>query len=89
MATPRSWTTSKDPQFAAKERRSWTSTRPAGCAVVVCADELGPVMPRAFPPPPGWSPDGHRVKEWLDYARGPEKTWVYGSLRVRTAPRSP
>lgn len=24
---PRSWTTSKDPQFAAKERRSWTSTR--------------------------------------------------------------
>lgn len=24
---PRSWTTSKDPEFAAKERRSWTSTR--------------------------------------------------------------
>ena len=23
---PRSWTTSKDPEFAAKERRSWTST---------------------------------------------------------------
>lgn len=24
---PRSWTTSKDPEFAAKERRSWTSAR--------------------------------------------------------------
>jgi transposase len=24
---PRSWTTSKDPEFAAKERRSWASTR--------------------------------------------------------------
>jgi transposase len=49
---------------------------------VVCADELGPVIPRTFPPAPGWSPGGHRIKAWLDYSRGPEKTWVYGSLRV-------
>ena len=58
-------------------------THPPTGAVVVCADELGPVVPRAFPPAPGWSPDGHRIKAWLDYSRGPEKTWVYGSLRVR------
>jgi transposase len=49
---------------------------------VICADELGPVIPRSFPPAPGWSADGHRVKAPLDYSRGPEKTWVYGALRV-------
>ncbi|MGW2825951.1 transposase [Streptomyces sp. NPDC001443] len=41
------------------------------------------MIPRAFPPAPGWSPDGHRIKNELDYSRGPEKTWVYGALRVR------
>jgi hypothetical protein len=41
------------------------------------------VIPRAFPPAPGWSPDGHRIKNEIDYSRGPEKTWVYGGLRVR------
>ncbi|MFJ8827771.1 transposase [Streptomyces sp. NPDC102467] len=50
---------------------------------MICADELGPVIPRAFPPAPAWSPDGHRIKAELDYSRGPEKTWVYGGLRVR------
>jgi hypothetical protein len=50
---------------------------------VICADELGPVIPRTFPPAPGWSPGGHRVKAPLEYSRGPEKTWVYGGLRVR------
>ena len=49
---------------------------------VVCADELGPVLPRTFPPAPGWSADGHRVKAPLAYSRGIEKTWVYGGLRV-------
>jgi hypothetical protein len=48
---------------------------------VVCADELGPVIPRSFPPPPGWSTDGHRIKAPLEYGRGREKTWVYGALR--------
>jgi hypothetical protein len=48
---------------------------------VICADELGPVIPRSFPPAPGWTMDGHRVKAPLDYGRGPEKTWVYGALR--------
>jgi hypothetical protein len=50
---------------------------------VVCADELGPVTPRTFPPSPGWSDDGHRIKVPLEYGRGPEKVWVYGALRVR------
>jgi transposase len=42
---------------------------------------LGPVIPRTFPPAPGWSADGHRIKEEVEYGRGPEKTWVYGALR--------
>jgi transposase len=49
---------------------------------VICADELGPVTPRTFPPPPGWTSDGHRVKAPLVYDRSPDKTWVYGGLRV-------
>ena len=57
-------------------------TAPPANTTVICADELGPVVPRTFPPAPGWSPGGHRVKAPLDYARGPEKTWVYGALRV-------
>jgi hypothetical protein len=44
--------------------------------------ELGPVIPRTFPPAPGWSPGGHRIKAPLQYARGPDKTWIYGGLRV-------
>jgi transposase len=48
---------------------------------VICADELGPVIPRTFPPPPGWSTDGHCIKAPLEYGRGREKTWVYGALR--------
>jgi DDE superfamily endonuclease len=58
-------------------------TAPPAGVTVVCADELGPVIPRSFPPAPGWTTDGHRVKAVLDYGRGPEKTWVYGALRVR------
>ena len=41
------------------------------------------MTPRAFPPAPGWSADGHRIKVPLEYGRGPEKVWVYGALRVR------
>jgi len=49
---------------------------------VSCADDLGPVIPRSFPPPPlGWSPDGHRIKAPLEDGRGSEKTWVCGALR--------
>src|SRR5262249_43909995 len=36
-----------------------------------------------FPPAPGWSPDGHRIKAPLEYGRGDEKVWVYGVLRER------
>jgi hypothetical protein len=40
---------------------------------VICADELGPVIPHSFPPAPGWTTGGHRVKAPLDYGRGPEQ----------------
>jgi transposase len=57
-------------------------TKPPPEATVVCVDELGPVSPRTFPPAPGWSPDGHRIKAPLEYGRGPDKVWVFGALRV-------
>ena len=58
-------------------------TDPPEGATTLCLDELGPVVPRTFPPAPGWSPSGHRIKAPLDYGRGQEKVWVYGALRVR------
>lgn len=36
-------------------------THPPDDPTVVCADELGPVIPRTVPPGPAWSPDGHRI----------------------------
>ena len=58
-------------------------TEPPEGSTTICTDELGPVVPRTFDPAPGWSPTGHRIKAPMDYERGPEKTWVYGALRVR------
>jgi hypothetical protein len=40
------------------------------------------VIPRSFPPAPGWTADGHRVKALLDYGRGRSRTWGYGALRL-------
>jgi hypothetical protein len=40
-------------------------------------------VPRTFPPAPGWSANGHRIKAPMDYGRGLEKVGVYGGLRVR------
>jgi transposase len=57
-------------------------THPPPDTTVIAADELGPVMPRTFAPPPGWTPAGHRVKAPLTYSRGPDKTWIYGGLRI-------
>jgi hypothetical protein len=86
----RSWTQSPDPDLAPKRARVIALyTAPPPETTVICADELGPVIPRSFPPAPGWTADGHRVKALLDYGRGPEKTWVYGALRSVTATRSP
>ena len=39
-------------------------------------------MPRTFDPPADWSPDGHRPKAPLTYSRGPDKTWIYGGVRI-------
>ena len=58
-------------------------TAPPEGATILCVDELGPVTPRTFPPAPGWSGDGHRIKAPLIYSRGYDKAWVYGALRVR------
>jgi len=58
-------------------------TNPAPGTTTICTDELGPITPRTYPPAPGWSPDGHRIKAPLEYSRGPEKIWIYGALRVR------
>jgi hypothetical protein len=64
-------------------------TDPPPNSTTICLDELGPVSPRTYPPAPGWSPDGHRIKAPLEYGRGPEKVWVYGALRgYATARRS-
>ena len=41
------------------------------------------MTPRNFPPAPGWSADGRRIKVPLTYDRGPQKVWVYGALRIR------
>jgi transposase len=57
-------------------------THPPPDTTVIAADELGPVMPRTFDPPAGWSSDGHRVKAPLTYSRGPERTWIYGGVRI-------
>jgi len=57
-------------------------TSPPIGTTTICVDELGPVIPRTFPPAPGWSPTGHRLHAPLAYRRGPERVWVYGALRV-------
>ena len=81
----------RDPQLGCQHRSGVRPKRTAVVALytappqgstVICADELGPVIPRTFPPAPGWSGDGHRIKAPLEYSRGDEKTWVYGGLRV-------
>jgi hypothetical protein len=55
-------------------------TTPPEATTVICADELGPVIPRNFPPVPGWSPDGHRIKAPLEYSRGMDKTLAPAAL---------
>ena len=50
-------------------------TAPPAGSTVICADELGPVIPRTFPPAPGWSPGGHRIKAPLE--RSYRRRFVY------------
>ena len=40
------------------------------------------MTPRTFDPPASWTPDGHRVKAPLTYSRGPDKTCIYGGVRI-------
>ena len=78
------------PEPVRKTPTSWEKDadhRPLHPAARRCNGHLcrrvGPVILCTFAPAPDWSPDGHRIKSELDYSREPEKTWVYGALRVR------
>lgn len=71
----RSWITCRDPGGLPKRTRIIGHYKDSPENITaICADELGPVTLLAFPPAPGWSPDGHRIKAEL------EKAWGYGDL---------
>jgi hypothetical protein len=55
-------------------------TDPPPDSTTICLDELGPVSPCTYPPAPGWSPDGHRIKAPLEYRRGQTLDLIGGSL---------
>ena len=55
--------------------------RPGSTAVV--SNYTGPIVPPHLSSSSCWPADEHRIKAPLDYERGPEKTWVYGVLRLR------
>jgi transposase len=62
-----SWGTSTDKDAGPKRRVVVTHyTEPPEGSTTICTDELGPVLPRPFPPAPGWSADGHRIKAPLE-----------------------
>jgi DDE superfamily endonuclease len=82
----RSWTTTPTRSSPQRAQVITCYTDPPPDTTVICADELGPVIPRAFPPAPGWTSDGHRVKAVLDCGRGPEKRPVDGCTVTMTAP---
>lgn len=80
---------STDPDFVPKPAAVLAcDTDPPPETTVVYADELGPVIPRSFPPAPGWTVDGHWVKAELAYGRGPEKTWCSVPCTLVMAMRS-
>jgi transposase len=54
--------------------------RPTGKTRRSCAPTNSPpVIPRSFPPTPGRSPDGHRIKAILDYGRARKNLGVTGA----------
>jgi hypothetical protein len=71
----------------------WNFTRTPAATTVVCVDELGPLIPCAYPPGPGWTADGNRVKEEVAYWREPEKLGstagcAYGTARPSRCART-
>ncbi len=75
--------TRHDTEFAPKEPASWSSTPPtAGRLPSWAPTSSAPSFPHTFTPRPAGAPDDHRIKAPLEYSRGPEKTWVYGGLRI-------
>jgi transposase len=79
--TVRSWSTSGDADFAPKSGDHRPLHHPAAADHRDLRRRARPGHPRSFPPPPGWSTDGHRSKAPLESGRGSEKTWGYGALR--------
>lgn len=64
-------------------------TDPPPGTTVICTDEMGPVILRTFPPAPGWSVGGHRIKAPLEYSRGLDKTWCTAACASAMASSSP
>jgi hypothetical protein len=62
----------KDPHGGALDRAV------AGFHDGVYPGDLGPGLPRAFPPTPGWPAGGHRIKAPLEHSRRPVNSRVYG-----------
>jgi hypothetical protein len=56
-------------------------TSPPPATTVSCADELGPVLPRSFPPAPGWPPTATGSSR-AGLRPRPGQDLGYGALRV-------
>jgi len=74
------WIRSTDPDFAGQGHGSSRNAPHHRRTRRPCAPTNSPpVIPRTFPPAPGWSPDGHRIKAALDYGRAGEDLGVRGA----------
>jgi hypothetical protein len=64
-------------------------TAPPEGSTVICADELGPVIPRTFPTAPGWSQGGTGSRAPLEYSRGRRRPGPTAGCASPTGRRSP
>ncbi|MFD5430203.1 transposase [Streptomyces sp. NPDC127084] len=76
------WNRSKGRDFEGKDADHRPLHPPAGRCNGRLLRRARAGDPTHLPAAPGWPPDGHRIKSEIDHGRGPEKTWVYGGLRV-------
>lgn len=85
----RSWAMLRDPRPRPKGKAVidlYTRT-PAG-TTVVCIDELGPLVPHAYPGQPGGDQRREPVNEEVAYCREPDKTRLYAARGSATATQS-
>jgi hypothetical protein len=85
-----SWGTS-DEKDAGPKRVAVVShdTDPPTGSTTICTDELGPVLPRSFPPAPGWSPNGHRYQRLWNTAEDWRKPGSLGRYACMMGKNSP